>query len=92
MDSIKPTRPHPNTPIDVALGERFRQVRKRQNLTLHDMKRMLGVSVNTIRWHEAGSRSMRIDMIVRAAACMGVEPSELIPEGILLVQEQKEEA
>lgn len=85
----KATRPKPNSEVEVALGEAFRKVRKRQKVSLRALSEALGVSINTLRWAEAGARSMRMDMIVRAAAYMGVDPRELIPEGIAATAQQE---
>jgi transcriptional regulator with XRE-family HTH domain len=53
-----------------------------------NLSRALNCSVNTIRWHEAGARMMRADMIVRAAAVMGVTPDELLIQQVAEQQEQ----
>lgn len=81
--NLEPTRPMGSKPmargeVERALGERFRAVRRRQKCWLADLSKALDCSINTIRWHEAGARMMRADMIVRAAAVMGVEPDELV--------------
>ena len=71
------TKPIPAGEVEVALGRRFREVRKRQKVRLMDLADALSCSVNTIRWHEAGARMLRTDDLVRCARVMGVEPSEL---------------
>lgn len=72
------TRPKARGDIEAALGERFREVRRSHRVWLKDLAARLECSVNTIRWHEAGARSMRADMLVRAAQVIGVPPSELM--------------
>lgn len=75
---MKPTtRPEARGQVEAALGARFRKVRKTQKVTLLDLAQRLGCSVNTVRWHEAGARMMRVDDIVRAAEIIGVDPAEL---------------
>jgi transcriptional regulator with XRE-family HTH domain len=72
-----------------ALGAQFRAVRRRQKCWLLDLSSALKCSVNTIRWHEAGARMMRADMIVRAATVMGVSPDELLIEYVAERQEEQ---
>lgn len=71
------TKPVPAGDVEVALGRRFREVRKRQKVRLTDLAEGLGCSINTVRWHEAGARMLRTDDLVRCATIMGVEPAEL---------------
>lgn len=72
------TKPQPKGEVEIALGEQFRTVRRRQRVWLRDLAAKLDCSVNTLRWHEAGARMMRAEMIVKAAEFMGVPPEELI--------------
>lgn len=74
------SKPQAKGEVERALGERFKAVRRRQKCWLAELSKALDCSVNTIRWHEAGARMMRADMIVRAAAAMGVQPDELVFE------------
>lgn len=73
------TKLEPRGEIEAALGAQFRTVRRRQKVWLKELSRRLDCSVNTIRWHEAGARMMRADMLVRAAEIIGVQPQELMP-------------
>lgn len=73
------TKLEPRGDIEAALGAQFRTVRRRQKVWLKELSRRLDCSVNTIRWHEAGARMMRADMLVRAAEIIGVPPHELMP-------------
>lgn len=74
------TKLEPRGEIEAALGAQFRTVRRRQKVWLKELSRRLECSVNTIRWHEAGARMMRADMLVRAAEVIGVQPQELMPQ------------
>lgn len=71
------TKPVPAGEVEVSLGRRFREVRKRQKVRLLDLSQALGCSINTVRWHEAGARMLRTDDLVRCAGVMGVDPAEL---------------
>ena len=64
--------------LEARIGENFRLVRRSRKVWLTTLAEALGVSVNTIRWHEAGVRSMRSDLIVRAAEVIGVPAAELL--------------
>jgi len=72
------TKPQPKGEVEMALGEQFRAVRRRQKVWLRDLAAKLECSVNTVRWHEAGARMMRADMIVKSAEFMGVSAEELM--------------
>jgi transcriptional regulator with XRE-family HTH domain len=73
------TKPTATSPENAALGARFKEVRRRQKVWLRPLAEQLGCSLNTIRWHEAGDRMLRLDQVVQAARIMGVQPSELLP-------------
>jgi transcriptional regulator with XRE-family HTH domain len=72
------TKPQPKGEVEMALGEQFRAVRRRQKVWLRDLAAKLECSVNTVRWHEAGARMMRADMIIKSAEFMGVSADELM--------------
>lgn len=74
------TKPTATSPENAALGARFKEVRRRQKVWLRPLAEALGCSINTIRWHEAGDRMMRLDEVVKAAGVMGVEPAELLTQ------------
>ncbi len=74
------TVPTPKGDFEARLGETFRFIRRARSVWLRDLAKVLGVSVNTIRWHENGARMMRADLIVKAADHMGVEPGVLLGE------------
>jgi transcriptional regulator with XRE-family HTH domain len=67
--------------FEAALGARFRSVRESRDAKLKDLAVHLGLSVNTIRWHEAGAVMLRLDMLHKAAEFLGCEVNDLtIPE------------
>lgn len=72
------TIPQSKGELETALGAQFRETRRANHVWLRELSRQLGVSVNTVRWHEAGARMMRADLIVRAAEIIGVSASELV--------------
>lgn len=74
------TTPIPKGDFERELGERFRAVRRARKVWLRPLADALGVSVNTIRWHESGARMMRADTIVKAAEIIGVEPGDLLAD------------
>ena len=59
--------PHPIDNATKALGARLRVEREAHGISLEDFARAMGGSINTIRWHEAGSRMLRGDDLVQAA-------------------------
>jgi transcriptional regulator with XRE-family HTH domain len=68
----------PRGDLERRMGERFKELRREHKIWLEPLAKALGVSINTIRWHEAGVRSMRSDLIVRAAEIIGVPAGELV--------------
>lgn len=79
MTSTRSATPVPRGDMEVSIGARFRKNREDQGVSLVPLAKHLGCSVNTVRWHEAGARMMRADLIVRAANFMGISPQELLP-------------
>jgi biotin operon repressor len=69
--------PRPVGLIEQALGRQMRALREGAGYDLITFAKLMKRNVNTIRWHEAGSRMMRLGDIVRAAAILGVEPGQL---------------
>ena len=78
-DRSSATIPLATSPENAALGSRFRDVRRRQKVYLRPLAEALGCSLNTVRWHEAGARMLRLDQVVQAASIMGVDAAELLP-------------
>ena len=78
-DDRSATVPLATSPENAALGSRFREVRRRQKVYLRPLADALGCSLNTVRWHEAGARMLRLDQVVQAAGIMGVDAAELLP-------------
>lgn len=72
------TKPNPKGDLEAKLGAQFRDTRRARGVWLRPLSKLLGVSVNTVRWHEAGARMMRTDDIVRAAEIIGVSPADLV--------------
>ena len=60
------------------LGKHFRHYREAANITLRDMARRMGMSINTIRWHEAGIRLLRVHDLWKASNILGVTPDRLL--------------
>lgn len=60
------------------LGRAFRFYREAAGITLREMSKRLGVSINPIRMHEAGERLLRITDIWRAAKILGVTNDRLL--------------
>ncbi|CAB4122665.1 HTH_XRE domain containing protein [uncultured Caudovirales phage] len=75
---MSPTKPIPRGEVEIELGERFRRVRKSCGMSLAELSLGLKCSINTLRWHEAGARPLRVDEIVRSAEIMGCVPNILI--------------
>jgi transcriptional regulator with XRE-family HTH domain len=69
---------NPTSEEAVKLGKTFRAYRKAAGVTLRDLGKGIGMSINTIRQHEAGSRLFRVDDIHAAARFFGVPPQKLI--------------
>lgn len=72
------TRPTEGTAVQKALGEVFRTVRSESGISLKILANRMQRSINTIRWHEAGSRSLRADDLVLAAQVIGCPPADLL--------------
>lgn len=58
-------------------GAAFRQARNAASKTLLETAEALGVSVNTIRWHEAGASIMKPDKLMTAANLFGADPVDI---------------
>ena len=72
------TVPIPRGEMEVALGVTFRKARRAEKMSLRVLAERMKISVNTIRWHEAGARPMRADMLSRAADILGVATAALV--------------
>lgn len=66
--------PHPYA----APGERIRQRRKEKGIRQVDLARRIGVSVDTIRRWESGTREPRAGDLKRLSAVLGCSPGELL--------------
>lgn len=72
------TVPVPKDEESARLGALFREAREAKEVGLKRMAEALGVSVNTIRWHEAGDTLMRADTVRKAADFLGVTAGSLL--------------
>lgn len=72
------TRPVPASDDHAIIGRKMREKRVAANVSVMKLARALNVSVNTVRWHEAGARLLRADDLVIAASVLGCKPSDLI--------------
>ena len=86
------TVPQIASDIHAQLGKLFREKRRAAGVSQEDMIAHLGCSINKLRWHEAGARSLRADDLVRAAELLKCEPGELIQDGWGKDAEQAEAA
>jgi transcriptional regulator with XRE-family HTH domain len=59
----QPTIPQPQSQWHAEIGALLRDQRVKRGLTLHAFAEKLGVSVNTLRWHETGARLMGLEAI-----------------------------
>lgn len=71
------------TPIPIgeheaACGARFRKLRREAGLTQEALAGRLGISINTLRWHEAGARPFRGNTLILAAHHMNTEVMNLM--------------
>lgn len=74
------TRPKARNPQLLAIGTRLRIEREAQGISLNDLCVAIGCAINTVRWHEAGSRMMRADQIVRCATVLRLDaPALMLP-------------
>ncbi len=65
----------------VRFGERVRELRNKQGLTLRDMSDRTGMSVPTLSQIERGyerRENIKIGTLARIAAALGVTPGELL--------------
>jgi transcriptional regulator with XRE-family HTH domain len=60
------------------MGERVRQLRGEQGLTVADMARYLGVDAGWLSRIENGRRQVRIDTVERLAEILAVDVSDLL--------------
>lgn len=74
------TKPEATSDLAAKLGARFQAARNRygHKVTLSELSKALKVSMNTLRWHEAGARMLRADQIAQAAELMKIPPGDLL--------------
>lgn len=62
---------------EAAIGKRFKEARDNAGFTLRALAEAIDVSVNTIRWHEVGSRVMPTEACLKAARLFKVDAHEI---------------
>lgn len=60
-----------------AVGARIRQTRERQELNLHELARLCGISASALSLIETGKRDLRITSLCRIADALRVKPGRL---------------
>jgi transcriptional regulator with XRE-family HTH domain len=65
---------------EAMIGAAFRAAREKQKIPLRTLAPAIGVSINTIRWHEAGARLLRTETVDKAAQFMNVPVSHLFEQ------------
>jgi transcriptional regulator with XRE-family HTH domain len=66
---------------DVLVGRRVRALRLERNLSLSDLAGKAGISIGALSQIERGLSSLRVKVIWRLAAALGIEPGALIGDG-----------
>ena len=59
------------TDVDVAIGRRLRQVRRRRELTLEDVAATSGLTVQQVQKMEVGGASVYASALLRVATALG---------------------
>ena len=65
-----------------AKGRRLRQVRTENKMTLRQLSPMLGISHTHLTYIETGQRRFTRDIALRAAAILGVNELEFLPDDL----------
>lgn len=68
------TKPVSKGPHAAAIGARLRVEREAHPISLEDFAQAVGMSINKVRWHEAGSRLLRADELAVCARILKLEP------------------
>ncbi len=64
----------------MSVGEKIREVRKQQGLSMAELGKRLGITAAAISRYELGQRQIRIDTLRRIAAALNADWLDLIPE------------
>lgn len=67
-------------PDEARLGILFRRARKASGKTIAQTAKALACSINPIRWHESGTRMLRLDDVARAAALFGCDIAMIVKD------------
>lgn len=68
----------PGSKLNARLGGMFRRARHDAGKTLVQTADAIGVSVNTVRWHENGTTPLRAHHLALAALLFGCPPDRLL--------------
>lgn len=66
--------------INVAIGRKMQELRKKRGIKLKDAAPMYGMSYQQVQKYENGSNRIHAAKLVHIAAILKVDPSELLPE------------
>jgi hypothetical protein len=72
------TKAEPVSQLAALLGSEHRRVREAHNVSLEALAAHIERSVNVIRYHENGTRPMRVDDLCMSADFMGVSAAMLV--------------
>lgn len=72
-----PTVPIPKGPEEAKIGAAFRAARTGKGVTLAATAASIGVSVNSVRWHEGGASIMPPEKVFAAAKLFKASPEAL---------------
>lgn len=71
------------TDIDVFVGERVRELRHEQGLTLNELAQTLSISHQQLQKYETGANRLSAGMLYDVATVLGVTTGDLFPGGDL---------
>jgi transcriptional regulator with XRE-family HTH domain len=64
--------------MTLPIGEAIRHVRKTKGLTCSELARRAHISRSTVSMLEHGHKTPRLDLLIRLANALGVEPHKLV--------------
>lgn len=67
-------------PIDIAVGLRVRDLRKKAGMSQEKLGEALGVTFQQVQKYERGTNRISASMLVRTARALKVSPTSLLPE------------
>lgn len=80
MDRARRFAPVASSDANRVIGEAFRVARERKRVSLLNLSREIDCSVNMLRWHEAGARMLRVDLVYAAARALDADLRTLLPD------------